>query len=972
MESQQTNELAQLRQRVAELESVVADYKNLEEVQRRFEFMANTSKDFMTLINRERIYEAVNQAYCLAHQLSVEEIVGKTVPEVWGAERYEAQIKDYLDTCFTGKESHYEGWFHFATLGRRYFNVSYYPYLDNSGTVTHAVVISRDSTRYKQIEERLSRSEQRYRLTSDLTSNFTYAFGLSQSGEFLLEWVTDAFERITGFSAEEVGSRSQWLQMTHPEDIFQLDRREQALQAGHMNVSEYRIVTKSGNVCWVRDYIRPIWSRKQKQVVRMYGAVQDITARKQAEAERERFTGMLRTATDISRRITSVLDFQTLLPEIVALVQNRFDVYQVNIYLLNDDDNLVIEAGAGVNNNSMPEKFKEIDSKHPHNPVTRAARTQKTVLINDVESDPTFVHHPLLPLTRAQVCIPLTENNRVLGILDVQDSRTDRFQPVDLDTLNILAAQIAVVIRNARLVDLLRISEERYALAAHVGKVGVWDYDIETAQFYLAPNLKAVLGYSDREIESWDDVRKKIIHPDDLAAIRTIMKAHLEGLTPEFAMEFRMLHKDGSTRWMLARGVAFRSETNSPVRVTGAITNITELKRIEQALQYRVALETFVTTMSTRFINISAEDIDQEINNALGIIGQFIEANCACIALANHENHLSVKYHWHAKETPISMTSANVLPLDQLSWLSDRLYRLETVYIPHIDRLPPEAQPEKEYFSRHQFQSLIAVLMTFSETTTGILVFGNISQERTWTNDTIEPLKLVRQMFINTLERKRVEEQIQQSLQEKNILLQEVHHRVKNNLQIISSLLYLQSTYTSSPDTETILLDSQNRIYSMGLIHENLYQTKQLSNLNMARYIRNLLDYLMQSYATSPGYVRLETNLQQISFDVSTAIPCGLLITELVSNSLKHAFPQEHRWPEEHQHQLWVRLQQHTETEIKLEIEDNGIGLPVAAHLKQSQTLGFKLIDRLVSQLKGTLTFDRNEGTLVRIIFPYE
>ncbi len=971
MDSQQINELEQLRRRVAELESVVAGRKTMEAVHRRFEFMANTSQDFMTLINRDQVYEAVNQAYCFAHQLSSADIVGKTVREVWGDDRYDNQIIEYLGNCLAGKECRYEGWFEFSVLGTRYFDVTYYPYRDETGTVTHAVVISRDNTRYKQIEERLTKSEQRYRLTSDLTANFTYAFGLGPQGEFLLEWVTDAFERITGFSVHDVRSRSDWLQMAHPEEIFHLDRREQALQAGHMNVSEYRIVTSDGTVRWVRDYVRPIWSRKKKKVIRLYGAIQDITARKQAETEQKRFTNLLRTATDISRQITSVLDLQTLMPEIVTLVQTRFNLYQVNIYLLNGAGKLVIEAGSGVIGNILREQSHQINVKHPHCLVARAARMQKIALTNNARSDPNFVSYPLLPKTMAQVCIPLLENGMVLGILDVQDSQIDRFQQVDIDTLNILAAQIAIVIRNARLIDLLRISEERHALAAHVGKVGVWDWDMHSDQFYLAPNLKAALGYKEHEIERLDDIQKKLIHPDDLPAVRTIMKAHLEGLTPEFVMEYRMLHKDGSVRWMLGRGIAFRDETNAPYRLTGAITNITELKRIEEALQYRVALETFVTTMSTRFINIAAENVDDEINKALGVIGKFIGADCACITLTDAHDNWRIRYQWRAKDTSTAIVPEMVFPIDRFAWFNNRLNRFESLYIPSVDQLSPEAQPEKEFFDSLNVWSLIAISMTFSEKTDGMLVFGNISREKIWTNDTIEPLKLVRQMFINTLERTRIEAQIQQSLQEKEVLLQEVHHRVKNNLQIVSSLLYLQSTYADSAETQTILLDSQNRIHSMGLIHENLYQTEQLSNLDMGHYIRNLLDYLLQSYAIFPGYINLQTDIQDITLNVDTAIPCGLLITELVSNALKHAFPKEHPWPEDHRHQLWVNLHADTNKQVVLVIGDNGIGLPSDINIEQSKTLGWKLINRLVSQLKGTLTLDRQTDTIARIVFPY-
>jgi len=279
----------ELIEEVAALRQQVVDYRHsqhsLAEKYQSYAFIVDTSRDFMTLINRDYVYEAANESYCQAHEKSREEIIGKSVAEVWGQEKFESQIKEHLDTCFSGQEAQYQDWFEFATLGRRYFDVIYYPYYGVDGTVTHAVVVSRDNTHYKHVETQLTRSEQRYRLVSDLTSNYTYAFGLGPDDQFLLEWVTDAFSRITGFAPEEVNTRYKWIQLTHPDDVFRVDRRELALLTGQMNVTEFRIVSKSGDIRWVRDHIRPIWSRKQQRVVRLYGAVQDITEQQRNRAQ---------------------------------------------------------------------------------------------------------------------------------------------------------------------------------------------------------------------------------------------------------------------------------------------------------------------------------------------------------------------------------------------------------------------------------------------------------------------------------------------------------------------------------------------------------------------------------------------------------------------------------------------------------------------------------------------------------------
>lgn len=141
-------ELAKMRRRVAELEAITAENKH-PEMWQRYEFIVNASKEFLSLINHDHVYEAVNETYCRVHNKTQPEIIGKSVADLWGEGRYLSQIKPHLEACLAGQQTHYQGWFEFATLGQRYFDVDYYPYYDSAGNVTHAVVVSRDMTERK-------------------------------------------------------------------------------------------------------------------------------------------------------------------------------------------------------------------------------------------------------------------------------------------------------------------------------------------------------------------------------------------------------------------------------------------------------------------------------------------------------------------------------------------------------------------------------------------------------------------------------------------------------------------------------------------------------------------------------------------------------------------------------------------------------------------------------------------------------
>ena len=162
------NELLELRQRIAELEALENRRKNSEEMYKKYEFIANTAKELMTLINRNYIYEAANEPYCKAHNKVREKIIGRTVADIWGEEVFNTTIKGYLDKCFAGDEVHYQEWFKFSNSEQCYFDVSYYPYCNERGTVTHVVVVTRDITERKRAEEELQKS--RYHLEEALAN----------------------------------------------------------------------------------------------------------------------------------------------------------------------------------------------------------------------------------------------------------------------------------------------------------------------------------------------------------------------------------------------------------------------------------------------------------------------------------------------------------------------------------------------------------------------------------------------------------------------------------------------------------------------------------------------------------------------------------------------------------------------------------------------------------------------------------
>jgi len=184
---------------------------------------------------------------------------------------------------------------------------------------------------------------------------------------------------------------------------------------------------------------------------------------------------------------------------------------------------------------------------------------------------------------------------------------------------------------------------------------------------------------------------------------------------------------------------------------------------------------------------------------------------------------------------------------------------------------------------------------------------------------------------------------------------------VKNNLQIISSLLNLQTHYVEGEETINVLKDSQNRVKSMAIVHEKLYQSPNLKDINFKEYIEDLISVLFYSYGIESENIKTLINLEDLKIDIDTAIPCGLIINELVTNSLKYAFP-------DGKGILKVELTSESDY-TKLRVADNGIGLPPDIDLENSNTLGLKMVNSLVHQLEGTLNLNRTGGTEVVIKF---
>ena len=213
-------------------------------------------------------------------------------------------------------------------------------------------------------------------------------------------------------------------------------------------------------------------------------------------------------------------------------------------------------------------------------------------------------------------------------------------------------------------------------------------------------------------------------------------------------------------------------------------------------------------------------------------------------------------------------------------------------------------------------------------------------------------------------ERKQSQERLLSSLREKEVLLREIHHRVKNNLAVISSIFYLQSTYAKDEQTIKMIQESQDRVRSMALVHESLYRSGDLGAVNFGEYLLSLTDHLMRTYRLPSAKVSLRTDIENVTLSIDTAIPCGLILNELISNCLKHAFPQGAG-------EISLSLHPAPGGKCVLRVRDSGVGIPEDLDVREAGSLGMRLVRSLTAQINGTFEFRRdNPGSEAKLTFP--
>jgi PAS domain S-box-containing protein len=424
---------------------------------------------------------------------------------------------------------------------------------------------------------------------------------------------------------------------------------------------------------------------------------------------------------------------------------------------------------------------------------------------------------------------------------------------------------------------------------------------------YANKKFLEILGYSEEEVFSGSYM--KYLHPDDQAAVVENYMHLIEGMALQ-SFPCRVITKDGKLRWVELSGIVIEWDKQSAV--LSFITDITERKMAEEAL-------------------LKSEEIFNQFMLNSPIYVFFKDENIRSLRLSrNFEEMLG-----RPLEELLDKTMDELFPSDiAKSMVADDLRVLNEGKLVEV-----EEELNGRYYSTTKFP---------------IFVGG-------------KPVYLAG-YTIDITSRQLSDNMIKAALKEKEILLREVHHRVKNNLQVVSSLLNLQANKTNDISSKELLGQSRNRIRSIALVHEKLYQTGNFAEINIKEYTRSLVVELFRAYVTDPAKIYYRAEIENISIPLMYAIPCGLILNEIISNSLKHAFPENRS--SETKPEIFISLNILSDKYMQLRVGDNGIGLPENYELTDSASLGLYLIHILsTEQLDGKIEISTKKGTIFTITF---
>ncbi len=565
---------------------------------------------------------------------------------------------------------------------------------------------------------------------------------------------------------------------------------------------------------------------------------------------------------------------------------------------------------------------------------------------------------------RAMAAVPLMRKGRWAGAFFVMAEHPRRWTAREVQMLQALVERTWLWIEHVRMVRELRDSERKYRHFIESTHEGVWEIDSDTRTRFVNPRMQQLLGYTASEMlgrkieEFMDDEGRRLAHEQVERRKAGISESH----------DSKFIRKDGTALWV-------RLETNPLVTEKGEwngalamVADITERRQAEQDQQFLLALAEALTIANDP--HAARQEVAKRLGEHLGL------QRCNFADFDRNMLTASIVDGWDIDGPPPPVR----LTMEEFGGVQSELYQGRIAVIHDTADDIRTREHDARGFAAARVRAVISVPMHREGRLIAVLTLCS-TRPRSWTQrevslaqaaaertemcvERLETVATLRYMS-KELER-RVEartSELKAALTEKEVLLKEIHHRVKNNLQVISSMLNLQAMHIQDPAAQAVFAESQGRVQSIALVHETLYESQDLSSVNFAEYIQTLVTTVMQAQASPELPISTVIDAEGVLLPVSCAIPCGLIINELVTNSLKHAFPNRNSGT------IRVSLHEKNNQHVELVVSDDGIGLAPDLDPRRVSSLGLDLVFTFAEQLSAEIALTRDNGTEFRFLF---
>jgi PAS domain S-box-containing protein len=810
----------------------------------------------------------------------------------------------------------------------------------------------------KEAEKKLRGNEKRYReLFENISSGVAVYEAKDKGKDFIFKDFNRAGEKIEKIQKEKLIGKSVLEVFPGVREFGLFDVFQRVWLTGKPEYHPISLYKDERIIGWRENYVYKLPSG---EIVAVYD---NITERKKAEAALKLHAKQQEAISKLGQIALSEVELETLFNKTVKIIKNTLKGNFCKILeLLPKENKLLLKSGVGWKKGLVGKTTvgTEKDSQAGYTLLS-----SKAVVVDDLRTEKRFKGPQLLIDHKviSGISVIIGDIKNPFGVLGIHTTVKSKFSQHDVNFIqsaaNILANAINHKLSNEKIEHLnLVLQAIRY-----VNQLIIQEKDRSRLLKSTCKKLTMTQGYDSCWIALLDDRKKLILSAQ-------------AGLGKDFEPLKKQLKRgklnECCRKALKKPGVIITKDSVSECSDCPLIGKEIENRALSIRLEHAGHIYGVMSISLPLFLLESKEEHDlfQEVSSDIAFALHNIEIESkqkkAEQALKESEKRLELAlkgaelgtWDWNVKTGEVKFNQR---------WAEILEYSLDEIE-PHVRSweklVHPDDMPEVDkklnahLEGKTNFYETVHRMRTKSGKWKWILDKGKVFER----DRDGKPLRAVG-THLDISQRKNSEEKVRASLKEKEVMLQEIHHRVKNNLQIIISLLRLQARFIKDKEAKELFKDSQRRIRSMAIIHEKLYRSEDFAQVNFAWYIQSFSTHLFQTYMVDSTKIKLNMDVDDIQIDINKAIPCGILLNELVSNSIKHAFPSGRKG------QIKIRLKQTKAGRVSLEVKDNGVGFPKNLDFRKPETLGLQLINDLSKQIRATLLVEIKAGTKITVVF---